>query len=196
MLIWFQKPFLRPPDRFRRVTDPNGTIWTTFGPPAGPARPARAGPEKFFGRGSRGSRTHFFPQRFFFVQKSYSLGPEWVLGPKSSFWTPPDPLKGAILAILCVKWLKCRLWGGLEGSKISFLGPKPTQDPMNIVFEQKNSWGKIFFGTPGTPDRKIFRARAGPAGGPKVVQIVPLGSVTLLKRSGGLKNGFRNQISM
>ena len=29
--------------------------------------------------------------------------------------------------------------GGLEGSKMSFLGPKPTQDPMNIVFEQKNS---------------------------------------------------------
>ena len=66
---------------------------------------------------------------------------------------------------------------------MSFLGPKPTQDPMNIVFEQKNSWGKFFFGTPGTPDRKNFRARAGPAGSPKVVKVVPLGSLTLLKRS-------------
>ena len=65
---------------------------------------------------------------------------------------------------------------------MSFLGPKPTQDPMNNVFEQKNRWGKNF-GTPGTPDRKIFQARAGPAGSPKVVKVVPLGSLTLLKRS-------------
>ena len=66
--------------------------------------------------------------------------------------------------------------GGLEGSKMSFLGPKPTQDPMNNVFEQKKSLGKIFFGPPGPPA----------AGGPKVVKIVPLGSLTLLKRSGTL----------
>ena len=52
-------------DCFRRVRDPNGTIWTTFGPPAGPARPALPGPEKFFGRGSPGSRKFFFPKRFF-----------------------------------------------------------------------------------------------------------------------------------
>ena len=58
---------------------------------------------------------------------------------------------------------------------MSFLGPKPNQDPMNNVFEQKKFLGKKFFGTPGTPDRKKFRARPGPAGGPKVVQIVPLG---------------------
>ena len=88
------------------------------------------------------------------------------------------------------------LFGGLEGSKISFfLGPKPTQGPMNNVFERKEFLGNFFFGTPGTPDRKNFRARPGPAGpgrrgGPKVVQIVPLGSLTLLERSGGLKNGF------
>ena len=62
---------------------------------------------------------------------------------------------------------------------------------MNNIFEQKKILAeKKIFGTPGTPDRKNFRARAGPVGGPKVVQIVPLGSVTLLKRSGGLKNGF------
>ena len=72
MVIWFQKPLLRPPDRFRRVRDPNGTIWTTFGPPAGPARPARAGPEKFFGRGSRGSRKKIFPKYFLF--KNVILG--------------------------------------------------------------------------------------------------------------------------
>ena len=76
-----------------------------------------------------------------------------------------------------------------------FLGPKPTQDPMNIVFEQK-SLGKFFFETPGTPDRKKFGARpgragrAGLAGGPKVVQIIPLGSLTLLKRSATLKKGI------
>ena len=76
--------------------------------------------------------------------------------------------------------------GGLEGSKMSFLGPKPTQDPMNNVFEQKKSLGKFFFRDPRDPRPKNFSglARAGPAGGPKVVQIVPLGSLTLLKRSG------------
>ena len=65
---------------------------------------------------------------------------------------------------------------------MSFLGPKPTQDPMNIVFEQKNSWGKFFSGPPGPPTEKIFGP--GPAGSPKVVKIVLLGSLTLLKRSG------------
>ena len=62
---------------------------------------------------------------------------------------------------------------------MSFLGPKPTQDPMNIVFEQKNRWGNFFSG----PPTEIF-FWAGPAGSPKVVKIVPLGSLTLLKRSG------------
>ena len=81
---------LRVPDRFKRVRDPNGTIWTTFVPPAGP------GSEKFFGRGSRGSK--FFYAKNFFVQKRYSLGPGWVLGPKNSFWTPLDPPKVAIWA--------------------------------------------------------------------------------------------------
>ena len=71
---------------------------------------------------------------------------------------------------------------------MSFLGPKPTQDPMNNVFEQKNLWGKKFFRDPRDPRPKKFSGPAGPAGGPKVVQIVPLGSLTLLKRSGTLKN--------
>ena len=92
MVIWFQKPFLRPPDRFRRVRDPNGTIWTTFGPPAGPARPALPGPENFFGLGSRGSRKKNFPKNFF-VQKRYSLGPGWVLGPKKLGLDPSRPPK-------------------------------------------------------------------------------------------------------
>ena len=92
---------------------------------------------------------------------------------------------------VCVKWAQMATFGGSRGVQNEFfLGPKPTQDPMNIVFEQKQFLRKIFFGTPGTPDRKNFRARPGPAWGPKVVQIVPLGSLTLLKRSGGLKNGF------
>ena len=42
----------------------------------------------------------------------------------------------------------------------------------------------MFFGPPGPPTEKNF----GPAGSPKVVQIVPLESLTLLKRSGILKN--------
>ena len=72
---------------------------------------------------------------------------------------------------------------------MSFLGPKPNQDPMNTVFEQKKFLGEKFFGPPGPPDRKkIGPGPAGPPGGPKVVQIVPLGSLTLLKRSGTLKN--------
>ena len=76
---------------------------------------------------------------------------------------------------------------------MSFLGPEPTQGPMNNVFEQKNSWEKKFFWDPRDPRPKKISspARAGPAGptgSPKVVQIVPLGSLTLLKRSGILKN--------
>ena len=58
--------------------------------------------------------------------------------------------------------------GGLEGSKMSFLGPKPNQDPMNIVFEQKKLLGKKFSGPPGPPTEKIFgpgRAGGGPKGG-------------------------------
>ena len=117
MVIWFQKPFLRPPDRFRRVRDPNGTILTTFGLPAGLARPARPGPEKIFGRGSRGSRKFFFPKNFF-VQKRYSLGPEWVSGPKNSFWAPLDPPQGAILAHFTHKMAKM---GFKNGQKTRFL---------------------------------------------------------------------------
>ena len=76
--------------------------------------------------------------------------------------------------------------GGLEGPKMSFLGPKPTQDPMNIVFEQKKYLGKKISGPP--TEKNFGPGPAGPAGSPKVVQIVPLGSLTLLKRSGTLKN--------
>ena len=67
-----------------------------------------------------------------------------------------------ILAILCVKWAQMAPFWGSRGVQNQFLGPKPTQDPMNNVFEQKNSWGKIFR-TPGTPDRKKFRTWPGPA---------------------------------
>ena len=66
--------FLRAPDRFRRVREPNGTIWTTFGLPVGPAGPARAGLEIFFGRGSRGSQKNFFPKNFF-CSKTLFIGP-------------------------------------------------------------------------------------------------------------------------
>ena len=56
--------------------------------------------------------------------------------------------------------------------------------------------GENFFRDPWDPRPKKFSdlARAGPAGpagSPKVVKIVSLGSLTLLKRSGALKNnGF------
>ena len=70
------------PGRFRRVKEPNGTIWTTCGLPPGPARPARVGPENVFGRGSRGSEKNFSP-KIFLVQKHYSLGPGWFSGPKN-----------------------------------------------------------------------------------------------------------------
>ena len=80
------------------------------------------------------------------------------------FW----PFLNPILAIVCVKRAKIAPLWGLEGSKISFSGPKPTQDPMNNVFEQKKSWRKIFSG-PRDPRPKIFSVLARPvrvAGGP------------------------------
>ena len=112
MFIWFQKPFLRPPDRFRRVRDPNGTIWTTFGPPAGPAR-AR----KFFRSGVPGVPKKNFAPNIFFVKKRYSLGAEWVSGPKNSFLAPLDPPKGAILAHFTHKMTKM---GFKNGAKMRF----------------------------------------------------------------------------
>ena len=60
---------MRVSGRFRRVRDPNGTIWTTFGLPAGPA-----GSEKIFGRGSRGSRKKNFLKNFF-CSKTIFIGP-------------------------------------------------------------------------------------------------------------------------
>ena len=71
---------------------------------------------------------------------------------------------------------------------MSFLGPKPNQDPMNNVFERKKFLGKIFFRDPRDPRPKKISdpARAGPAGptgSPEVFKVVPLGSLTLLKRS-------------
>ena len=58
---------------------------------------------------------------------------------------------------------------------------------MNTVFEQKNLWEKIF-GPLGPPTEKMsdlaWAGPAGPPGGPKVVKIVPLGSLTLLKTVG------------
>ena len=51
---------------------------------------------------------------------------------------------------------------------MSFLGPKPTQDPMNNVFEQKKFLGENFF-YPRDPRPKKFshpgRARGQPKGG-------------------------------
>ena len=67
---------LRVPDRFRRVREPNGTIWTTFGPPGSAAGPARAGSEIFSVGGPGGPK--IFSANFLFVQKHYSLGPGWV----------------------------------------------------------------------------------------------------------------------
>ena len=61
---------------------------------------------------------------------------------------------------------------------------------MNNAFGQK-ILGRNFFPDPWDPrlKKKISGTRPGrAAGGPKVVKIVPLGSLTLLKRSGTLKN--------
>ena len=75
--------------------------------------------------------------------------------------------------------------GGSRGAQNEFfLGLKPTQDPMNNVFEQKKSLGKIFFRTPGTPDRKCFRTLAGP-GRPGRARGQPKGGQN---RSVGLSN--------
>ena len=69
-----------------------------------------------------------------------------------------------------------------------FLGPKPNQYPMNNVFEQKKFLGKRFSDPRDPRPKKISdparAGPAGPAGSPKVVKILPLGSLTLLKRSG------------
>ena len=102
------------------------------------------------------------------------------------FW----PFLNPILAILCVKWAKMAPFGGSRGVQNEFFfGPETPSGPNEYRFLKKNLGAKFFFRTPGTPDRKNFRA--GPAGSPKVVKIVPLGSLTLLKRSGTLKNnGF------
>ena len=105
--------FLRMPDRFRRVRDPNGTIRTTFGPP-----PGRPGPgPKMFSVGGPGGPEKKFSPKIFFVQKRYSLGPEWVLGPKNSFWTPLDTPQGAILAHFTHKMAKM---GFKNGPKTHF----------------------------------------------------------------------------
>ena len=74
-------------DRFRRVRDPNGTILTTFGLPTGPA-----GARKFFRSGVPGVPKNF-SSNIIFVQKRYSLGPEWVWGPKKLILDPLRPPK-------------------------------------------------------------------------------------------------------
>ena len=73
------------------------------------------------------------------------------------------------------------------------LGPKPTQDTMTNVFEQKKYLGKKilgekdFSGPPGPPTEKFFGAGPGrpgrAAGEANVVKIDPLGYLTRLKRS-------------
>ena len=74
--------FLRAPDRFRRVRDPNGTIWTTFGPPAGPKNFSVGGPG--------GPEKKFFPKNFF-CSKTLFIGSCWVLGPKKLILGPSRP---------------------------------------------------------------------------------------------------------
>ena len=77
---------LRVPDRFRRVRDPNGTIWTTCVPPGGPAGPGWAGSENFFGQGSRGSEKNF--RQEFFCPKTLFIG-SWVgFGPQKTDFRP------------------------------------------------------------------------------------------------------------
>ena len=79
-------------DRFRRVRDPNGTILTTFGPPAGRAR-------NFFRSGVPGV-PNFFPQKIFLFKNDI----HWVLSgfraQKTHFgplWTPQKGLFWPIL---------------------------------------------------------------------------------------------------
>ena len=87
--------FLRTPDRVRRVRNPNGTIWTTFGLPAGPAGPARARSEIFSVGGPGGSEI-FFPKYFLFKNDIH-----WVL---SGFRAQPGPRAAQ-------RWSKSFRWG-------------------------------------------------------------------------------------
>ena len=74
-----------------------------------------------------------------------------------------------IVAILCVKSAKMAPFGGSRGVQNQFfLGSKPTQDPMNNVFEQKILVEKKHFQTPGPPTENFFGPSPGQAaGGPK-----------------------------
>ena len=85
-----------------------------------------------------------------------------------------------ILVILCVNWAQMATFGGSRGGQKSvFLGPKPTQDPMNNVFEQIKYLMKIFLDPRDPPTGKFFGPGPGrpgwARGDPTVVKIVPLG---------------------
>ena len=63
------------------------------------------------------AKTRFWglgPGGIFFIQKRYSLGPEWVLSPKNLFWTPLDPPKGAILTHFTHEMAKMGFKNGLK----------------------------------------------------------------------------------
>ena len=110
--------FLRVPDRFRRVRDPNGTILTTFRLPG--ARPGRPGPgPKIFSVGGSRGLKHFSPR--FFCSKTLFIG-SWVgFEPKNKhwFWAPLDPQKSPFGPILHTKWPKM---GFNNGQKNAFFG--------------------------------------------------------------------------
>ena len=108
--------FLRAPDRFRRVREPNGTIWTTFGLPAGPAGPARAGSEFC----SVGGHEKKIPQELF-CSKTIFIGSWLGFGPKKLILDPLDPPKGAILAHFTHKMAKM---GFKNGPKTHFFHKK------------------------------------------------------------------------
>ena len=66
---------------------PTERFWPPLGPP-----PARPGPgPKIFSVGGPGGPEKLFSPRIFFVQKRYSLGPGWVLGPKKLILDPSRP---------------------------------------------------------------------------------------------------------
>ena len=108
---------LRVPDRFRRVRDPNGTVLTPFGLPAGPAGPGRPGSKNFFGRGSRGSRKKNFPKDFLFKNDIH-----WVLSgfraQKTHLGPPWTPQKGPFWPNLHTNWPK---WDSKTAKKTHFL---------------------------------------------------------------------------
>ena len=104
-LFGFKNHFWGRPTVLEGLQTPTERSGPPLGPTAGFAVGGPGGPEKKFS------------PRIFFVQKRYSLGPGWVLGPKNSFWTPLDPPQGAILAHFTHKMAKM---GFKNGQKTHF----------------------------------------------------------------------------